>query len=75
MTNGSFDSRVYAVASWHRVLHKNLEPRQLQPYLGFAPLDVIHNMLDSTTQMAKMILGAPLRRHINTGCPLCKPSA
>ena len=62
----NFDSRVYAVASWHLVLHKNLEPKQLQPYLGYAPLDVIRKTLDRTTQMAKMILCAPLRCHIKS---------
>ncbi len=35
----TFDSRVFAVASWHRVLHQNLvDPKQIQPYLGFAPI-------------------------------------
>jgi hypothetical protein len=61
-----FDSRVFAVASWHRVLHKNLEPSQVRPYLGYAPLRVIARTLARTTQMAKMIIRAPLRRHIKS---------
>ena len=63
---GTFDSRVFAVASWHRVLHQNLDPKQIQPYLGFAPLQVIKKTLERTTQMAKMIIRAPLRRHIKS---------
>jgi Reverse transcriptase (RNA-dependent DNA polymerase) len=62
----TFDSRVFAVASWHRVLHQNLDPTQIQPYLGFAPIEVIKKTLERTTQMAKMILRAPLRRHIKS---------
>jgi Reverse transcriptase (RNA-dependent DNA polymerase) len=62
----TFDSRVFAVASWHRVLHQNLDPKQIQPYLGFAPIEVIKKTLERTTQMAKMILRAPLRRHIKS---------
>jgi hypothetical protein len=38
----SFDTRTHAVASsWHRVLHENLHPKQLQPCLAWAPLCVI----------------------------------
>ena len=33
----TFDSPVYAVASWHHVLNKNLEPKQLQHCLGQHP--------------------------------------
>ena len=62
----AFDSRMFVVASWHRVLHKNLEPKQLQPYLGFAPLKVIKRTLERTTQMARMIIRSPLRRHIKS---------
>ena len=60
------DSRVFAVASWHRVLHKNLEPKQVRPYLGYAPLKVIQKTLSRNTQMAKMIICAPLRRRIKS---------
>ena len=60
----AFDSRLFAVASWHRVLHRNLDPKQLQPYLGFASLKTIRHTISRTTQMAKMIIRAPLRKHI-----------
>ena len=38
----AYETRLFAVASWHRVLHKNLDPVQLQPYLGFTPLKMDH---------------------------------
>ena len=56
---GGFDSCLFAVASWHRVLHKDLDPLQLQPYLGYAPLKVIRRTIARTTQMAKMIIRTP----------------
>ena len=61
-----FDSRVYAVASWHRVLHADLNPEQLQPYLGWAPVRAIKKTLAVTTQLAKMVIRYPLRRHIRS---------
>jgi hypothetical protein len=61
-----FDTCSYAVASWHRVLHDNLHPKQLQPYLGWAPVRVIQKTLEVTTQLAKMVIRYPLRRHIRS---------
>ena len=43
-----------------------MDPQQLQPYLGYAPLFVIKKTLERTTQMAKMIIRAPLRRHLKS---------
>ena len=63
---GPFDSRGFATRSWHRVLHENLHPSKLQPYLGFAPLRVISKTLSRTTQMAKMVIRYPLRRHVRS---------
>jgi hypothetical protein len=60
----TFDMRSFAVASWERILHGNLNPRQLQPYLGWAPLHVIRKTLEVTTQMAKMVIRYPLQHHI-----------
>jgi hypothetical protein len=51
---------------FYRVLHQNLDPKQLQPYLGYAPLEIIKKTSTKTTQMAKMIIRAPLRRHIKS---------
>jgi len=68
-----FDSLLYAVASWHRVLHKNLDPQQLQPYLGYAPLKVIRRTLARTTQLAKMVIRTPLRRHIKSRLSFMRP--
>ena len=55
-----FDSRIFATRSWHRVLHQNLHPNKVQPYLGFAPLCVVRKTLERTTQMAKMVIRYPL---------------
>ena len=62
----SFDSRAYAMATWHRVVHKNIDPKHLIPYLGFRPLDIVKKTLDVTTQLAKMVIRYPLRRHIKS---------
>ena len=62
----AFDTRTYAVASWHRVLHDNVRPEQLRPYLGWAPLRVIKKTIAVTTQMAKMVIRYPMRRHIRS---------
>ena len=64
-----FDSFAYAVASWHRVMHENVDPRKLQPYLGYRPLDIIKATIKNTTQMAKMVIRYPLRRHYKSRVP------
>ena len=60
------DTRIFATTAWHRVIHKEIDPRRLQPYLGYRPIRVIKKTLEKTTQMAKMTLRHPLQRH-------CKP--
>jgi hypothetical protein len=69
----TFDTRCFAVASWHRILHGNLNPRQLQPYLGWAPLRIIKKTLEVTTQMAKMVIRYPLQRHIRSRLSFMRP--
>jgi hypothetical protein len=64
-----FNTRAYTAsthASWHRVLHDNLHPKELQPYLGWAPLRGIQRTLEVTTQLAKMVIRYPMRRHIRS---------
>lgn len=51
------------MATWHRVVHKDIDPKHLIPYLGFRPLDIIKRTLDVTTQLAKMVIRYPLRYH------------
>jgi hypothetical protein len=67
--NSNFNTLVYAVASWHRVLYEDIHPRKLQPYLGFRPLDIIKRTLESTTQLARMVIRYPLRRHYKSRAP------
>ena len=50
-------------ASWHRVIHHKLDPKILQPYLGYAPIDRIKDTLKRSTQLAKMTIRFPLQRH------------
>ena len=56
--------QVKAVSTWHRVNHKKLDPLQIQPYLAYRPLEVVQKTLENTTQLAKMIVRFPLRRHV-----------
>jgi hypothetical protein len=65
----NFDSYAFATKAWHRVIHKDLDPAQLQPYLGFRPSKIIRETLARTTQLAKMIIRYPLRRHIKSRIP------
>jgi hypothetical protein len=64
-----FDTRAFAAKAWHRVIHGQLNPRQVQPFLGWAPLHVVKKTLEVTTQIAKMIIRLPLRRHIRSRLP------
>ena len=53
-----------ATTTWHRTDYKSLDPEQVQPYLAWRPLDVVKKTLEKTTQLAKMIVRFPLRRHV-----------
>ena len=59
----------HATTAWHRVMHNELDPHLLQPYLGFCPVDIIKATLAKTTQLAKMIIRYPMRRHIKSRIP------
>ena len=59
----------YAVRSWHCINHQQVDPRKLQPFLGWCPLEVIKKTLDCTTQLAKMTIRYPLRRHMKARAP------
>ena len=67
--NAHFDSYAYATASWHRVIHDQLDPAQVAPYLGYRPLDVVRETIRTTTQLAKMIIRYPMRRHFKSRAP------
>ena len=63
------ETQVLATTSWHRVVHEDIDPMHLRPYLGWRPASVFRRTLRKTTQVAKMIFKAPLGRHINPRFP------
>jgi Reverse transcriptase (RNA-dependent DNA polymerase) len=40
-----------------------------RPYLGFRPLEVVRQTIANTTQMAKLSVGIPMRRHVQSLFP------
>ena len=62
--NESFDSYVYALRAVHRFREEDLA--LIQPYLGFRPLEVVRQTLLHTTQLAKAIIHAPLKKHFHS---------
>ena len=63
------EAQVFAAKAWHRVIHNELDPTHLQPYLGYRPKRVIQETLKRTTQLAKMIYRHPMRKHIKSRAP------
>jgi hypothetical protein len=63
------ESFIYATKSWHRVVYQNVDPMKIQPFLGWRPLDIIKKTLDNTTQLARMVIRLPLRRHFKSRAP------
>src|SRR5687767_2135247 len=68
-TSSMHETQVYATSTWHRVIHQNIDPMHLRPYLGWRPLPIIKKTLENTTQMARMIIRHPLRRHVKARFP------
>ena len=64
-----FDSFAFAVESSIKAIR---EAEDMQPYLNWAPVDVIRKTLENTTQMAKIIWRYPLRKHIRSRFPLLR---
>ena len=58
-----------AMKSWHRVLHQDLDPQKLRPFLGFRPAEIVRKTLSHTTQLARMIIRHPLRKHLKARFP------
>ena len=63
------DTQICATSTWHRVIYQDIDPRLLRPYLGWRPVDVVKKTLAKTTQMAKMIIRHPMRRHVKSRFP------
>jgi hypothetical protein len=59
----------YAVASWHHVLYDQIDPAKVAPYLGYRLLDIVKQTLQHTTQLARMVIRQPLRRHFKSCAP------
>jgi hypothetical protein len=54
----------FAMKSWHRVLHKDLDAQKLRPFFGFRPIDIVRKKLSNTNQMARLIIRYPFRKHV-----------
>jgi hypothetical protein len=63
------DAHACAVKTWHRVLHKDLDPQKLRPFLGFRPIEIVRKTLANTTQLARLIIRYPLRKHVKARFP------
>ena len=68
-SNDHFDTFAFAMKSWHRVLYDQIDPKKVQPYLGFRPLAMVKATLQATTQMARMVIRSPMRRHYKARAP------
>ena len=69
VNDDGFDTFAFAVKSWHRVLYDKIDPKKVQPYLGFRPIDVIKATLKNTTQLARMVIRYPMQRHYKARAP------
>ncbi|HYX14539.1 MAG TPA: hypothetical protein VE944_09245, partial [Nostoc sp.] len=63
------ETQVLATTSWHRVIHEEIDPMYIRPFLGYRPVSVVKATLEKTTQMAKMIIRTPMSRHIKARNP------
>ena len=57
------------VRPWHRVVYKDADPKKIQPFLGWRPLDIVKKTLEHTTQLAKSSIRYPLRPHVKARNP------
>ena len=69
MAQPLIESQILANATWHRVIHKNIDSNLLRPYLGWRSLSIVKKTLNKTTQMARMIIRQPLRHHVKARFP------
>ena len=68
--NEDMTVNAYATKTWHRTLHKDLDPQKLRPFLGFRPIDIVRKTLSNTTQYARLIIRYPFRKHVKARFPL-----
>jgi hypothetical protein len=62
-------AHAFAMKSWHRVLHKELDAQKLRAFLGLRPVDIVRKTLANTTQMARLIIRDPFRKHVKARFP------
>src|SRR5687767_8666419 len=65
----TMETQVYATSQWHRIIHQDINPMHLRPYLEWIPLSVVKKTLQNTAQMARMIIRYPLKRHVKSRFP------
>ena len=58
------ESHVMATRTWHRAKLEDLDVEKLRPFLGWRPTRVISKTLEVTTQLARMVINYPMRRHL-----------
>ena len=63
------ETQVLAASAYRRSVHDQLDPEKLRPYLGRRPVKVVKETLKKTTQLARMVIRYPLRRHIKSRFP------
>jgi len=63
------DTQVLATTKWHRVIYEDIDPRKLRKFLGWRPTQVVTTTLRRTTQLARMIIRHPMRRHLKARFP------
>jgi len=69
MTLPIIETQVLALATWHRAIYKQIDPELIRKFLAFRPRNVVIKTLEKTTQLAKMTLNHPLRRHVKPRNP------
>ena len=60
--NEPFDTLAYAV----QVSEEVDDLKNLQPYPGYRPLEIIRKTLQNTTQLAMNIVGYPMKKHVKS---------
>jgi hypothetical protein len=58
------ESHILATRTWHRAKPEDLDVEKLRPFLGWRPTRVISKTLEVTTQLARMVINYPMRRHL-----------
>ena len=63
-------TKAFAAKHWHRIHPTKLEPAKIRPFLAWRPVNIIAKTLKHTTQLARMSIYHPLRKHIKARFPI-----